>query len=1653
MFDRPEHPLIKKNRPFLLVGLLLPILIPSIVYAQQQPAGVVTGIQGQAQLTRAAAKAAALRFNDGVVIRDVVDTREKSLARILFGGRSTVTVRELSRLEVREELLPGGARRDVHDLSSGAILVNVARQLMKPSDEVQIRTPNAIAAVRGSTVFGAFNPVLNQSFFAILSGTGTVTPQGLPPVNLTANTSNNGANVSGGGAGGSVQINLINVPPAQANQILSESQVGKVLKEEAGKEQTVQAAAKEAAALASAVVEAATKTEQQASTDTQKTEEAKTEQPVGEEPPATTAPITADTSSALDQPEVEIAGATKTLSGSETLKTFSGTSSRSGSSPVVKITDSTVNRASTGNLVQVDSGADASIAGPLLQIVDSTITDSQLLSVSGTLKGSGTSPFIDVSGGSLTLGAGNSAVLVNSPATLDVKGALFKAKDTTITPGSGVPFMKIAGASTLSAAGSFLDLTNVDLDLGSQVLARIEGGSTFKSTAGPAVKISGGSLKADALVTTDGAGNTLDFTGTILDLTDTTVTVRTLGEDPTSSTDTTKFTPAANEALFKLTNSTLKLTGTTDDVMFELDSDNVGATFNGVGVIATDSTLTLADGFFDMEGTFSSTSTQALLQLTDSTLENTSTLIAVEPGSVTDVTLAGQLLKASGSTVKVFNEDKNTVKANIALSAQPIDSIAVIQDRSTSGRLNRAYVPIPGSDLVQVINTDNNTLVTTITVGDNPVTVRATTNDDRLLVLNRNSNNVSIINTHTNEVLDTITVGTAPEEVGFAAHNNRAFVINQDSDDVTIIDLDNNTIVTTTTVGDMPVSGAVSKKGGNAYVTNSGSDNVTVINTDTGAVVTTISVGTKPVGAVLNPDETRLYVLNETSNDVSVINTSTNAVIATIPVGTTPRTVVITPDGKKAYVVNESPGTVSIIDTATNTVSKTLTIGTTPHDIAIARDGKRAYVANEGSGTVSVIDTVKDTVIATINVGTSPSALAVTQDGVQLFVVNEGSNTVTSIDTIDRADFLEITGGAKLTGNSASPFLEFNPSTVTVDGTLVRVSGSGSSLTLAGPLLKGTDTKFTAERGAIRVRSGGTLKGTGTDAFMQLTGTAADKSAFNTTYSFANVEGTGSKLDLAGPFLSATKTDFSIGAENDTAQFLFFQEGADIKSTSSSPFVTFDNSTLKRAARFLDLARSPDNSAVAAKMEIAGPLLKTSNTSSFTTDRDFIRVTEKATLKGTGTGALIQFTGTTSMTTTGNLGNADFFLIDDTTGESAQGAGSVELAGGLFSDSGGTFTIADRFLNVRDGATLTSTSSDPLIQFSGSTVSTERDLVQIDGTGSKITLSGSLLSAGSTLNIGTEPDLNANALNIHSGGQLLTKSDDPVILFTGGTHTVGNTGEASTDNRRYRLVRLLGVNTDSTTGLGTDQVIKGNGIDPAPFAGADNPIGVLVKATDDATIEVKKGTVTCDCNAPEGKGVVIDTMLYQATAPILDLIGSTATGTTLTTANTTMDIFNSKVVSNGPVVAMDKSFINVTDGPFIHVRGGSLVDVTGDLLKLFNGAKIEVINGPLILVEGTSPTSGATSPAVSELKVSGALVNFGGTGNNRIIVNNSITSTSTISGVKVAEGSTGSITLGANLIKENGVSKPLSSATLGTITQDKVLIQTGTQGKVTITAP
>jgi FecR-like protein len=125
------------------------LMFPVLAWAQAAPeVGVVTTIQGQATVARTASTAPLpLKFRDSIFEKDRINTGERSIVKVLMGGRAIVTVRELSVLTITEEV-----GRTVVNLESGKIAVGVAKQRMKPGETLEVHTPNAVAAVRG-TVF------------------------------------------------------------------------------------------------------------------------------------------------------------------------------------------------------------------------------------------------------------------------------------------------------------------------------------------------------------------------------------------------------------------------------------------------------------------------------------------------------------------------------------------------------------------------------------------------------------------------------------------------------------------------------------------------------------------------------------------------------------------------------------------------------------------------------------------------------------------------------------------------------------------------------------------------------------------------------------------------------------------------------------------------------------------------------------------------------------------------------------------------------------------------------------------------------------------------------------------------------------------------------------------------------------------------------------------------------------------------------------------------------------------------------------------------------------------------------------------------------------------------------------------------------------
>jgi hypothetical protein len=164
--------LVKRVIAALLLTGAAALLLASSTLAQER-VGVVTNIEGVATVARVALPdPKPLHFKDDLFLRDRITTGERSIVRVLLGGKATVTARERSVLTITE--VPGVA---TINLGAGRIAVAVAKGLMKPGEVIEIKTPNAVTAIRGTVVIAEVEPVPQgyQSTITILRGLVDVT--------------------------------------------------------------------------------------------------------------------------------------------------------------------------------------------------------------------------------------------------------------------------------------------------------------------------------------------------------------------------------------------------------------------------------------------------------------------------------------------------------------------------------------------------------------------------------------------------------------------------------------------------------------------------------------------------------------------------------------------------------------------------------------------------------------------------------------------------------------------------------------------------------------------------------------------------------------------------------------------------------------------------------------------------------------------------------------------------------------------------------------------------------------------------------------------------------------------------------------------------------------------------------------------------------------------------------------------------------------------------------------------------------------------------------------------------------------------------------------------------------------------------------------
>lgn len=144
------------------LSLAVALSMPAPGWSQEK-IGVATTVIGPVTVARASMLPATLKFKDDILLRDRVTTGDNAITRILLGGKVVVTARERSTLTITE--VPG---LSTIDLPGGRIAVTVDKARMKSGERVEIRTPNAIAGVRGTVLIVEAEPT--RSTVTVLRG-------------------------------------------------------------------------------------------------------------------------------------------------------------------------------------------------------------------------------------------------------------------------------------------------------------------------------------------------------------------------------------------------------------------------------------------------------------------------------------------------------------------------------------------------------------------------------------------------------------------------------------------------------------------------------------------------------------------------------------------------------------------------------------------------------------------------------------------------------------------------------------------------------------------------------------------------------------------------------------------------------------------------------------------------------------------------------------------------------------------------------------------------------------------------------------------------------------------------------------------------------------------------------------------------------------------------------------------------------------------------------------------------------------------------------------------------------------------------------------------------------------------------------------------
>lgn len=235
-----------------------------------------------------------------------------------------------------------------------------------------------------------------------------------------------------------------------------------------------------------------------------------------------------------------------------------------------------------------------------------------------------------------------------------------------------------------------------------------------------------------------------------------------------------------------------------------------------------------------------------------------------------------------------------------ALNGSIVKNITLpLMNHNTIYSPNGNEIWVPQMDMngkVLVYNASTNALINTINVGMMPAELTFSSDGTKAYVANGDDDSITVINTETKAIITTITVGDNP--VGaWTGSNAKMYVDNEDGQTISVIDVATNSVDETITLGFMPGIASYNGPKNELWVSDPMAGKVHYWTWDAGMNMwmhgSSFNTGAGAHAITFTSDGNTAYVTNQTANTVSVVNTTNHSVIKTINVGKKPNGIVI----------------------------------------------------------------------------------------------------------------------------------------------------------------------------------------------------------------------------------------------------------------------------------------------------------------------------------------------------------------------------------------------------------------------------------------------------------------------------------------------------------------------------------------------------------------------------------------------------------------------------------------------------------------------------------------------------------------------------------------------------------------------------------------